>query len=168
MATYATAAQLLERYDARDIGDLVSDTGDQASPIDLLSHPLMTTVLEDASGAVEAALLVGNRYTTDQLEDLTGNSASYLERLVCDIAMSYLLARRPGFDPDRMKSQYEMSEMHLERMRAGENVLNLVDQKDAGNPSIDGPTLIRFQYHLNMVRDRVLNYYPRRRLPGDR
>ena len=168
MATYATAAQLLERYDARDIGDLVSDTGDQASPIDLLSHPLMTTVLEDASGAVEAALLVGNRYTPSDLEGLTGNSASYLERMGCDIAMAYLLARRPGFEPDRMKSQYELSEMHLERMRSGENVLNMTDQRDAGNPNIDGPTLVRLQTHLNLVRDRVNNYFPRRRLPGDR
>lgn len=168
MATYASAAQLIERYDARDVGDLVSDTDDQASPIDLVTHPLVTTSLEDASGAVEASLLVSNRYTPDELTSLTGNSQSFLERITCDIAMSYLLARRPGFDPDRMRAQMELAEMHLERLRKGENVLNLDSQRAAGNPTVDGPTLVRLQSHLNLSRDRVSNYYPGRRLPGDR
>ena len=168
MATYASAAQLLERYDARDIGDLVSDTDDQASPIDLLTHPLVTTSLEDASGAIEASLLVGNRNSPTELESLTGNSKSFLERITCDIAMSFLLCRRPGFDADRMTAQMNLAEMHLERLRNGENVLNLDDQRDAGNPTVDGPSLVRLQSHLHLVRDRVSNYYPGRRMPGDR
>jgi len=168
MATYATSAQLLERYDARDLGDLVSDTDDQASPIDLVTHPMVTTALEDASGSIEGALLVGNRYEPSDLESLTGNSANFLERITCDIAMAFLLARRPGFDPDRMSAQQDLAESHLERLRNGQNVLNIVGNRNAGNPTVDGPTLIRFQTHLNLMRDRVRHYYPGRRLPGNR
>lgn len=164
---YATGEDLIARYDARDIGGLVSDDNNQVSPIDLPDDPYVAQSLEDASGDVESALLVGNRYSTTELAGLTGNSLATLKRIVCDIAMSYLLGRRAGQDPARLEGQAKLAYAHLERLRKGENVFNLDDQKLAGAPTIDGPTLATYN-RLNMLRDRTRNYYPARRTPGDR
>lgn len=167
MASYANANDLLQRYDRNDIGDLISDAGNQASPIDFDGHPIITAALTDASGDLEAALFAGQRYTVDQLGELTGNSLNHLKRVTCDIAMTYLLRRRAGRDPEGLKAQLEIAETHLKRLRLGENVFNLDPQKDAGNPSVGGPSAIDYQ-NLNLIRDRVKNYYPRRALPENR
>lgn len=165
---YATAAQFLDRYDARDVGDLVSDEGLQVSPIDLPGHVRLAAVLNDASGDIEAALLVGNRYTPDQLSGLTGNSASHLQRVTCEIAMAYLLGRRPSINSERIEAQEKLRELHLDRLRRGENVFNLDDQRNAGVAAIDGPTTLDYSRELNLIRDRTRHYFPARRLPHNR
>ena len=165
---YATISNLLDRYDAREIGDLVSDDNNRRESIDLADDPILTALLADASGQVESALVVANRYSAAELAGLTGHSAAHLVRVVCDIAMSLIACRRPG----RLKTEAReaiaaTAEKHLERLRKGENIFNLTDQANAGSVSIGGPTTVEF-FNLNLIRDRTRNYYPGRRLPDNR
>lgn len=164
MASYATPVDLMKRYDVRDIGDLADDTNSQVSAANLPTDPNVLAALADASGDIESALLAGNRYTTDDLEGLAGNTLSKLVRLTCDIAMGYLLARRPNHDPERNKAFREQTHFMLERLRKGENVFDLAPQKDAGVIEHATPTAVDVS-KLQLMRDRTQNYYPTRRFP---
>lgn len=164
MASYATPADLVKRYDARDIGDLADDTGNQVAAGDLDDDPNVLAALEDASGDIDSALLAGNRYTVAELAALTGNSLSKLKRLTCDIAMAYLLGRRPAHDPDRLKAFEERCRSMLERLRKGENVFDITAVKEAGVIDRGTPSAVDYD-RMQLMRDRTRNYYPRRSFP---
>lgn len=160
----STVADLLLRYDANDIGDLVSDVGDQVSPADLLANEVALAAIGDAQGDVDSALLAGNRYTVAEITGLTGNSESKLKRIECGRAMYYLLCRRPSFDPERLDEFDSWTRKQLERLRKGENVFDLEDQKDAGVLSHAVQT-IQSVANMNLIRDQTWHYYPQRTFP---
>ncbi|MCC7424820.1 MAG: DUF1320 family protein [Planctomycetaceae bacterium] len=164
MASYATPAQIIERYDVRDIGQLVADDDTQVAAGDLDDNTVLLAALADASGDIEAALLAGERYTVANLEGLTGNSASKLVRLTCDIAMAYLYGRRPAHDPDKLKAFEERAAKQLERLRKGENVFNLAPQKEAGRIDHATPSAADIS-KMQLLRDRCPGYYPKRTFP---
>ena len=168
---YATPADMMARYDARDIGQLCGDDKITVSAIDLPTNVPCLTALNDAAGDVDGALMVGNRYSAVDLATLTDNSTFKLIRVNCDIAMMYLLGRRPGWNPEKAKAIRELAEDHLERLRKGENTFNIQKSMDAGEPVVDGPTMADFvtgPNALNLIRDRVRNFYPPRWLPRGR
>lgn len=168
MTAYATPSDMLIHADARDIGDLVADDGQQVSAVDLLTNPILLEFLTRSSGDVESALVVGNRYSVDQLENLTGNSKAKLVDLVCDLTVIRLLKRRPGKDLEQLKLMSEMADVKLDRLRKGENIFDLTAIRNASVVSVDGPTTLEFQ-DLNLVRDRIGNrYFPSRVLPHNR
>ena len=164
---YATAAQLLERYDARDIGDLVSDDDTPVPRPDLLTDGKVAAALNDASGAIDSALMVGGLYSAADLAGLTGNSQYRLICICCEIAMARLFSRRPLRWQEAYAKALELAEGHLDKLRCGQNTFGLPAQIAAGLPSIDGPTTLEYQA-LNLVRDRTKNYFPGRRLPNNR
>lgn len=129
---YATPQDLLNRYDARRIADLVSDSGQRT--LAPQSSPVVAACLDDASGAVDAACRVAQRYTSADLAGLTGNANALLVRLVCDLAFGMLVARRGYTANDaavmapREKSALEM----LEALRRGERIFSGEEQADAG------------------------------------
>lgn len=165
--SFATPAQFLERFDARDVGDLCADDGVSVDRIALLTDANLQAALDDASGLVLAALNVAGRYTEADLTGLAGVSAKYLVRVTCEIALALLWGRRPLYRLEERKAALEVAEAHLERLRKGEHVLAVPDNIAAGTPSIDGPTAVQID-SLNLVRDRVNNYYPHRVLPNNR
>ena len=169
MASFATPAQMFERHDVRLINDLANDDNARQSRIELLTNANVLTALADASGAIESALLVSGRYSTDDLEGLTGNSANLLERMTADIAMYYIYDRKPSLRPEEMDRYREVTNQHLEALRKGVNIFNLADAVTAGKPTIDGPTSVDYQ-RLNLIPDRTQRYYPNRagRLPTNR
>ncbi len=166
--SYATPAQFLQRYDARVVGDIVSDNADQVGAAELLDNANLQAALDDASGDIESALLFGERYTPDDLAALTGNSQSLLVRMTCDIAMAFLLRRRPTKNAEADAAQLELAEKHLERLRKGDRVFYRGDDVDpAGVVDTTGPTTVQLT-SLNLIRDRTQNYYPARQLPFNR
>lgn len=167
MAYYATAAQVLERKDWRDIGDLVSDDGDQVSEAGLATDAKLTAAIADASGDIETALFAGGRYDASDLEGLTGNAASHLVRITTEITMYHLLCRRPRANSEMLEYYAKLRETYLDPLRQGQNVFNIEEKIEAGRASVDGPTTQEYN-DLNLVRDRVRNYYPGRRLPDNR
>lgn len=129
---YATAQNLLDRYDARRIADLVSDSGTRT--LAPQSSPVLLACLDDASGEVDAACRVAQRYTSADLSGLTGNANALLVRLVCDLAYGMLVARRGYAANDnavmapREKIAFDM----LEALRRGERIFSGEDQAEAG------------------------------------
>lgn len=168
MASYAAPAQMLERHDARTLGDLVADDGVRRTSTQLLTDANLQAALDDASGAIEASLLQGKRYSTVDLTALTGNSQKYLIRLTCAIAFGLLYERRPAYQSDARDDAMNRAEEALEKLRRGEHIFNLDDAKDAGMPSITGPTTVELD-RLNLMTTQARGkFYPRRNRPDNR
>ncbi len=171
MASYATPADLLKRYDARVVGDLVSDTDVQADPNELTTNAVLLQMLADASGDIESALLVGERYSLENLQaynattnpsGLTENSLALLQRMTCDIAYALLLRRRGTVDPDRHAAVLDLAEKYLKDLRSGAAVFGIQAQEEAGRASYTGVRTVDFA-QLNLQRDHG-HYYPTRRI----
>lgn len=160
---YADAFDLVDRKSAQTIGDLVSDSGEAVDEGDLSSNARVTAALDSASGAIESALLAGGRYSTADLGSLSGNGLAYLKMITCDIAMTYLFARKPTTSVDEYKAAQDLADVHLERLRKGERIFNIAEVVTAGVPSYSGPTVPELR-ELNLIRDRTNNYFPARRL----
>jgi phage gp36-like protein len=167
MAAYATPAQLLQRYDARVIGDLVGDSGVRVARQELLDNAVLLACLADASGEIEASVLQAKRYTTADLAALTGNSLNYLVRITCTIAFGLLWERKPWSDDDdtgREEAQ-KRSRAALESLRKGKTIFDVEDVKEAGLPAIETPTIQRILSNNLAVDQARGRYYPNRRLP---
>jgi phage gp36-like protein len=167
MASYATPADLRQRYDVRTLGDLASDDDHRVHEIDIDDNDNILTALADASGEIDAALLQGERYTKADLEALTGESLSLLKRICCQLAYWYLWERRTWTDDDRYEMARDRGRKALERLRRGEVVFDLDHAKDAGLPKGGGPTRVEFR-DQNLLRDFASAVYPPRRLPRGR
>jgi len=166
MASYATPAQLISRFDVRTLGQLASDNGLQVSPQDLATNTKILDALADASGEIDASILQAKRYTTDDLAGLTGNSANHLVRITCVIAFGFLWERRPYADDDdengRGKAE-KRARAALESLRKGQTIFDVEDAKNAGLPETKTPsvtTVIRTNLAVDDARG---HYYPERR-----
>lgn len=141
MASHATVADLLSRYDVRRVGDLVKDDDTRATSQDLLgstsANAVVTTALADATGTINSAILAGKRYLLEDLLGMSSESKSLLARLCCDLAYALLLGRR-GYgstDLDAMAARASASEDLLEKLRSGERVFETDKHTNAGLPN---------------------------------
>ncbi len=163
---YASATDLLARFDERTIADLASDTGEPIS--DFENDTKISAALDDASGKIDSALTVAQIYLPSELAELTGVSSALLKRITCELAMVFLIRRRQeNLTDDALTQIGVQAEEYLDRLRKGERVFgdSEANQK-AGLPTVDGPTTIDYQ-QLNLLPDRTRNFYPQRatRLP---
>ena len=165
MASYASPADILKRYDARTLGDLVSDTGLRVDSTALLADENLQAALDDASGEIEVALIQGRRYKVSDLTALTGNSKNYLKRIVSQIAFGLLWERRPWSDEDQRQEAMVGARKALERLRRGEHVFELDAPQDAGLPSVSEPTISSYRTIGLTVDEARRGYYPARRFP---
>ena len=133
-SAYCTIGELLDRYDARIIAQWLSDNERQLSHADVLASTRLTELLQDASGWVESACLVGQRYTPDDLAALTGNSKRFLTRLVADLTIGMVRSRR-AHNEDAPMPQFEQALETLNRLRLGERIFGLQGNMTAGNPT---------------------------------
>lgn len=138
---YLTNAEFLQRFDARLVGDLVQDVNTRASSGSLATDTNLTAVLNDASGWVESACFVGQRYTTTDLTTLPTNSLSLLKRLVADIGLVFLAQRR-GYSYKDKYPLLEESIKLLDRIRLGERVFDVTEVEKKGNPTSDAVSLV--------------------------
>lgn len=165
---HASAADMIARKRVDTINDLCNDEGHRQSLPELLTNANLSAALDDASGAIDAALVVGKRYSVADLTGLTGNNLALLKRITCDLAMSFLYERNPRQADEATKAR-ELAMMFLKKLSDGENVFNLDAPKAASLPTIDGPSSVDYA-RLNLMPDRTKHFYPSRgqRLPTDR
>ncbi|MBS0205003.1 MAG: DUF1320 family protein [Planctomycetes bacterium] len=158
---YATPTDLLERYDARLIGDLVRDDGVQEPANSLPANTVLLAVLADASAAVDAAVFVGNRYTVTQMAALSETAAAFVRRLTCDLALVYLKRRRGRFDQERDAALLNEVNSTLQSLRNGTDLLLLNQQSSAAASTLElvRPELIPVVTRQT-IRNRTRNYYP--------
>lgn len=141
---YCSPAQFLERYDVRTVGQLLSDTDVALSQTDVLQSTILNDLLMEASGWVESAALVANRYSPNDLYALatdpsalpgTGNSARMLAGIVAGITMFFLWDRRPTkYLEMGLPLRSEMAIEMLDRLRKGEAIFGIQEVANAGNP----------------------------------
>jgi phage gp36-like protein len=165
LTAYATPADFVEAFDEQTLRDLASDTGIPVAS--LTSDSKIITALNSAAGRIEAAVLVGKIYSTDDLRALTGNTKALLVRLNCELALIYMLARRPEkYGTDYFKALNQYIEEYLKALQKGERLFGTEAAKDAGLPTVDGPDHLDFE-RLNLITARVRNFYPHfgKRLP---
>lgn len=134
--SYATPADLLARHDCRLIGDLAGDTNVRIDATTLLTNTNVLTALIDASGTIESACFVGQRYSSTDLSALPTNSAGLLKRLTCDLAFAYLFQRRGYNYMDKMPALKYSFDL-LDRLRLGERVFDVGEVEAKGNPTSD-------------------------------
>ena len=159
-----TPAIMTYFHDETIIADLVSDTGVQEPSIG--TNVKLLSIIAAAEGRVESACTVANIYTPEILAALTGNSLALLQEIVSNLAMVALLKRRPGRYAELLE-QAKAYEEYLDQLRQGERVFGgSVDNREAGLPDIDGPTITTYE-RLNLIPDRTQHFYPNResRLP---
>lgn len=128
---YATGADMLARYDARTLGDLVSDDNVQVAASVLPSNVNLIAALTDASASVTAALFASNRYTPAQLATLSGIALSQLKRLTCDLALIYMKRRRCKFDPTNDGDLLKETNEAIKKLRDGDDYLMLSTTQEA-------------------------------------
>ncbi len=134
LTTYLPAAEFLKRCDHRTTGDLCSDADSRVSAANLLTNDNLTAALQDASGLVESAALVGGRYTPDDINALAGNGLRYLYRLITIITRAFLVDRRPTIGvPMPVGFDWAMNQLQL--LREGQRIFSFSETADAGLPA---------------------------------
>ena len=128
---YANPEQMLARYDARIIGQLLADDGTEVSSTDAVNNPILIEALEDASGQVRSAAMVGDKYTAADLEQLARDREPFLVRMVCGLAMGFLYGRRQS--TAEIPEEILRFEEWLATLRFGTRIFPIQKTKDAGN-----------------------------------
>jgi phage gp36-like protein len=160
MASFATPAQLVQCYDFRMLGQLITDTGVAADEGDILANDITEAFLEQASGKIVMYAVQGGRYTEADLLAMTGMGAAILVRLTCDICIWEFVLRR-GLPVDAYPQVLE-AEKILAKLAKGDVVFPIPAVIAAGHaqsPELRVQTIV----NNNMLVDSVA-YFPTRRL----
>lgn len=157
LSPYITVTDFLARFDLRTVAQLVSDdntfagvNGDPTNPANvaiieanLNLSPIPTNVYSynlnisflGASGRLEAALLIGNRYQPSDLQNLNGSSLEYLKDIIAGLAIMRLYRRRGGMNPSEVATdRYEEAIKAIEELEQGHQIFSFVQVQDAGLP----------------------------------
>lgn len=161
--SYATGQDFLARYDARLIGDLVRDDGSQEPATSLPMNSNLLAALEDAFGEIVSAIVVGDRYTLEQLDsaNLAPTALSYLRRLNCDLALIMIKRRRGKFDPEKDGALLKDASERLKGLKDGASfLLGVLDDHAAASViGMGQPELIPVSQRQT-IRFRTREYYP--------
>lgn len=160
MAVYATGQDLIDCFDVDMVGDLAQDSREEQDVSSVPGLPIVGKFLEQASGALEVALIAGGRYRPEQLVALTGVNQAFLKRVVCTIAMSMLFKRRPSQQYLEIAKQFfEESEGYLRALQTGKNLFNIEENKAASTIELQSVSSVEID-NLNLLPSRMSNYFP--------
>jgi len=122
MPSYATAADVVSRYDIRRLSQFLSDTGTPVctnaeiangtcASTNMPANTNLLNMIKDASNKVLMSCRVANRYLQSDLDRIYADTdrRESLVRVVCDLTWGYVMMRRglglrevsnlaPGFD----------------------------------------------------------------------
>jgi hypothetical protein len=142
--SYLPVAEFLKRCDKRSVARLANDlSATDKADVNALVAQLPTNqnllaALLDASGELESACLVGNRYQPADLAALTGASQGKLYRLLTWMTLCYLYERRPPREKDQPPPwYYDRAREELDRLEHGERVFGFVESAKAGRMTAD-------------------------------
>lgn len=144
LTAYAQPSDLQAYCDWREVGELISDSTEQLSPIDQLTHPNVIKALNRGAGELESAFLVSGRYTIAQLQALTGNSLELLIGANCDLALYWIYNRKPLLNQEKWKLYREVHDTLIKKLQDGTNVFNVQVNIDAGTPQAKGLSTVEY------------------------
>ena len=173
---YATPADMVTRYDVRSLGKLLSDNGAEMTATQVQNSAVLTTLLQQASGLIESACVVGQRYQINptasppinDLAALTGNSQQLLVGLVCDLAYWYVWARRPHRErKSELPATVELAFDWLDKIRAGEAIFGILENIQASTPTdlVETPDIVVQRNGLVVQAQRFFGVRANRLLP---
>ena len=164
MASFTTPERFLLLNDAQFVGDLVSDTGTTVAPSELLDNPVLRELIVSVSSEIFAALIVGERYSAEQLQSLTQEAADYLHLLTCDGVLLRLKQRRGRFNSEKDGELQKRYEARIKSAKDGDALLYLPEAEQVGTLRMAGPTVVDRIATPNTFRDSPnQQYYPARR-----
>lgn len=142
--SYLTPLEFLKRVDVGTVGDLCTDTKVRLTQTQLLSDPNLQAALDDAAGDVEAACMVGGKYTPADLAALMAKPSvgrSTLFRIITAIAKVYLVERRPGTSvPEDFLRGLERAQTILAAISKGTEIFPFQETADAGRIDLQKAT----------------------------
>jgi hypothetical protein len=133
LTPYATPADMLLRFDANFIGELVRDDAGQSTPTQLLTDPVLINLLTRASGKAESIFCRAERYSPVDLQALTGNSVELLKDIVCVLAIEYARFRR-GQKETGKYPLYDEVLSTLQDFADGNDIFPFIEVEAAGLP----------------------------------
>lgn len=157
--SYATISDLTNAYRTNNLLDLVTD-GSSPRPSTLAGNTVAQAMLDQASGMVNAAALMGQRYSVADLVGLTGVDQAFLTMITVHLAYGLLL-KRIG-KGESLPAEYGEAKDLLERLRTGEQVFDVVTAVDAG-VNVSGYPSFGTYTTVNLLRDAASRAYPVRR-----
>lgn len=164
MAAFATAADMIARFDSRTLGDLCSDDDHRVSEAGLLTNDKMTVALDSATGKILAATLRAARYSRDDLDTLTGESLALLIDMTCRVALWNLWQRKPYAEDQQRTFSKQNADESLELLRKGDHVFDVAAAIEAGLPNVETISREVIQRDWDLVVDQARgSFYPRRR-----
>lgn len=128
---YCDGAAFLIRYDWRTVADCLSDDNEPLAEAAVPTNTKLLSILRECSGKLEAAAMMGGKYTPEDLGLLTGNMAQWLASIVADMAAPRVLGRRFVEFPDYAERLKE-AEGVLVALSKGELLFGLQENIDAG------------------------------------
>jgi hypothetical protein len=162
---YSSPADLLNYRDAQFIGELCTDERVGLNPSEILTNARLLAIMAANEGEVEAALLMGGRYTPAQLLAMSAPSKAFLVKLICIGTLADLLEVRPEVNSQAADFYQKQKYAYLEDLRKGKNLFNLSDSSafNAAAVRTDAPTVVEFE-SLNTIPDRtgMNRHYPPR------
>lgn len=158
-----TYRDMIARYDLRMLLRLCFEDSQDVRHYEpeLAECPILNAALEDAKGAVKAAVEVAGNYNTYDMEHLTPESVSLFKRIVCELAISYLYGRRGAESIKSVMEVRQASEEYLDRIRKGERLFVVAQsnaKQEAGQPELVSPDAVRLE-GLNNITHRANVYF---------
>ena len=158
---FAAPQDLVARFSVQDIRQWASDADLPLTIQGITTSLKVLTALQDASGDIESACLMSDKYEPQDLLNLTGNSLARLKRLTCELAIGYLFEnrlRRGDEDPPAVAVRAQET---LERFRKGEWVFGFQEAGDAGliGHMVESPFDVAAR---NLVTRQAERYFGRR------
>ena len=148
MASYANSNDMIARYSAGLLGDLVSDDGARVPASALSGNDKLTVALRTATGYIKAHLRQADRYTDAQLDGISDASSSHydlesaemLADLTCRLAFWHLWKRKPWSDTHESarKQAEDDYKTTLDMLRKGTIILDDGVTSEAGKPESIG------------------------------
>ncbi len=138
LTPYCSVAEFLTRYDWRPVMQLMSDDDSQDPLRNTLTDSTTTegarllAILQDASGELETAALLGGRYTVADLQALTGNQVAYIRRITADLAIGRCFQRRPDLF-GQPPNQTQVAQQVLNALASGDRIFGLQETIDASH-----------------------------------
>tara|TARA_R100000149_G_C5878573_1_gene142807 strand:+ start:923 stop:1447 length:525 start_codon:yes stop_codon:yes gene_type:complete len=148
MASYADHSDMIARYSAGLLGDLVSDDGARVPASSLAVNDKLIVALRTATGYIKAHLRQADRYTDAQLDGISDvssahydlESAAMLADLTCRLAFWHLWKRKPWSDTHESarKQAEDDYKTTLDMLRKGTIILDDGVTPEAGKPESIG------------------------------
>lgn len=158
---YCSRAQFLVRYDVRTVAECLSDDD---VPLDVSAVPTnakLLAILQGSSGKLEAAALIGGKYTPTDLAALTAsNMAEWIADIVADLAAPKVLGRRFIEFPD-YADRLKQAEGVLAALADGTAIFGLQEVIDAGviDDEVETASIVEAR---NMITYQASRYFGRR------